>query len=588
MPSPESNEPYPRHRRSRTGCLTCRKAKHKCDESKPVCGRCQRNVRVCIYPTPTLGPLSQYSASSSFNQFPSFEQIPNLGSPPHAESSRQARFNALQTTLQSIPPAITLTDLLALAIPDQKERSLIQHFLCFGTVNLHAIPHPNKPIHCFDVSECFKNRRGESFEIDSFFLSIISIASVHRSSMFLQLEKKYLNQPPIGRWGIPPLPSTTETNKNQIKELKENSISSSKAAIELGKIALNLKLSNIKGDDDDSSLTNTVNGIIEEIDKDIDPLTLNSFQNDNKRDEEMKEVSDTILTSIVCICISQVMLGSPTWKEAYNLGLKVINLQGGPLKMLEKAKKQSTYNSSDSLIKTRTLLENLAIIDVWHCLASGNKPTLLDKEFQPWWFDFADQNTDSNHPDTFQFICGMERGMLEVVNRVNILVHEYGILSKLSNQAYVNMQSQKVQDMLLELDIWEVTIGSADRLPRVQLGNLIIAYTMRVVISVDLLQYPHSHPIVQQYASAALNYLETSRSSYTVNMLVPTLIVGSMMFDEQGRNQSRRVIETLRSDVSFSYDVEEALRILEQLYTLRDQGVQDPSWRPLLQDILLL
>ncbi|WVW79258.1 hypothetical protein I302_101225 [Kwoniella bestiolae CBS 10118] len=563
MPPAEST--HVRHRRSRTGCLTCRKLKHKCDEQKPVCGRCQRTVRICTYPTATATPST---SSQSINPSETIE-LPTLDLISHAESSRNAQLNAIISTIGTIPPAITLVDLLALSVPDMRERSLLQHFMCYGTVNLHAIPHPERPVHCFDISECFQNRRGSSMEIDSFFLSIISIAAVHRSSMFLQLEKKYLKQTPVGRWGIPPLPSSNDPpNERQIKSLKDTSIQSSKAAIELGKIALNLKLTNL-GDSPSSS----------------DQAGHSMAYPTISWNADLQKVTDTILTSVVCVCISQVMLVSTHWKEAYNLGLKVIKLRGGAIKLLEDAKKISL----DHLNKTRTLLENLAIIDVWHCLASGAAPTLLEKEFQPWWFDFAEQVTDSTHPDSFQFVCGMDRGMLEVVNRVNILVHEREVLHKLPNQTYINIHGQKVQDMLLELDIWEVTIGTADRLPRVQLGNLIIAYVMRVVICVDLLGYPHSHPTVQTYATSALNHLENSRSSAcTVNMLVPTLIVGSMMSTEEGRNQARRVIEALRSDASFSYDVEEALRILDQLYTMRDRGVPDPSWRPLLQDILLL
>nr|XP_019005697.1 uncharacterized protein I203_01011 [Kwoniella mangroviensis CBS 8507]OCF69158.1 hypothetical protein I203_01011 [Kwoniella mangroviensis CBS 8507] len=555
---PPADSTHVRHRRSRTGCLTCRKLKHKCDEQKPVCGRCQRTVRICTYPIAVNNnPGTSESALSS-----SSKQVINLNVLPHAESSRDAQLNAIINAIGTIPPAITLVDLLALSIPDVKERSLA------STVNLHAIPHPERPVNCFDMSECFQNRRGSSMEIDSFFLSIISIAAVHRSSMFLRSEKNYLKQTPMGRWGIPPLPSSNDPpNSSQIKSLRDTSIQSSKAAIEMGKIALNLKFS------------------------DIDISTNSPDEADNNAiaapgaNAEIQKITDTILTSIVCICISQVMLVSTQWKEAYNLGLKLVKLRGGPIKLLEEAKKISL----DHLNRTRTLLENLAIIDVWHCLASGAAPTLLEKEFQPWWFDFAEQNADSTHPDSFQFVCGMDRGMLEVVNRINILVHEKEVLSKLPNPTYITIHGQKVQDMLLELDIWEVTIGTADRLSRVQLGNLIIAYTMRVVICVDLLGYPHSHPTVQTYTSSALNHLESSRSSpCTVNMLVPTLIVGSMMFTREGRYQAKKVIEALRSDASFSYDVEEALRILDQLYKLKDQGVQDPSWRSLLQDILLL
>ncbi|TVY68926.1 Transcriptional regulatory protein pro1 [Lachnellula suecica] len=35
--------------RTRTGCLTCRKRKVKCDEGKPICGRCQRLQRECTW-----------------------------------------------------------------------------------------------------------------------------------------------------------------------------------------------------------------------------------------------------------------------------------------------------------------------------------------------------------------------------------------------------------------------------------------------------------------------------------------------------------------------------------------------------------
>ena len=40
---------YPRGKRSRTGCLTCRKRRKKCDEQRPNCFNCQRNNIACHY-----------------------------------------------------------------------------------------------------------------------------------------------------------------------------------------------------------------------------------------------------------------------------------------------------------------------------------------------------------------------------------------------------------------------------------------------------------------------------------------------------------------------------------------------------------
>lgn len=35
-------------RRTRTGCLTCRKRRIKCDERKPYCLNCEKSKKVCL------------------------------------------------------------------------------------------------------------------------------------------------------------------------------------------------------------------------------------------------------------------------------------------------------------------------------------------------------------------------------------------------------------------------------------------------------------------------------------------------------------------------------------------------------------
>jgi len=53
--SPQSQDPAtkgkrPKYTRSKTGCLTCRVKKIKCDEAKPICGRCDHSQRECTWP----------------------------------------------------------------------------------------------------------------------------------------------------------------------------------------------------------------------------------------------------------------------------------------------------------------------------------------------------------------------------------------------------------------------------------------------------------------------------------------------------------------------------------------------------------
>ncbi|KAL7627559.1 hypothetical protein AAE478_001752 [Parahypoxylon ruwenzoriense] len=42
-----------KHRRTRSGCYTCRSRRVKCDETHPICERCRKGKRDCIYPEPS-------------------------------------------------------------------------------------------------------------------------------------------------------------------------------------------------------------------------------------------------------------------------------------------------------------------------------------------------------------------------------------------------------------------------------------------------------------------------------------------------------------------------------------------------------
>ncbi|XXG98567.1 Structural maintenance of chromosomes protein 2 [Hypoxylon texense] len=51
-----------KHRRTRSGCYTCRSRRVKCDEAHPICERCRKGKRDCVYPDP---PSSKGQASGS-------------------------------------------------------------------------------------------------------------------------------------------------------------------------------------------------------------------------------------------------------------------------------------------------------------------------------------------------------------------------------------------------------------------------------------------------------------------------------------------------------------------------------------------
>ncbi|RMZ73400.1 C6 finger domain [Pyrenophora seminiperda CCB06] len=54
-----------KHRRTRSGCYMCRQRRVKCDEARPVCERCKKGPRECIYPDAQSNPKSTRSGSKS-------------------------------------------------------------------------------------------------------------------------------------------------------------------------------------------------------------------------------------------------------------------------------------------------------------------------------------------------------------------------------------------------------------------------------------------------------------------------------------------------------------------------------------------
>ncbi|KAI0594954.1 fungal-specific transcription factor domain-containing protein [Biscogniauxia sp. FL1348] len=53
-----------KHRRTRSGCYTCRSRRVKCDETHPICERCRKGKRDCVYPEPPTGKGPAGSGSS--------------------------------------------------------------------------------------------------------------------------------------------------------------------------------------------------------------------------------------------------------------------------------------------------------------------------------------------------------------------------------------------------------------------------------------------------------------------------------------------------------------------------------------------
>ncbi|KAH7238275.1 hypothetical protein BKA59DRAFT_514572 [Fusarium tricinctum] len=83
-----------KHRRTRSGCFMCRSRRVKCDENRPICERCKKGNRECVYPDP---PSSKGSSSGKSKDSASAGQQPSPSSSKSEDDEDTERESKLET-----------------------------------------------------------------------------------------------------------------------------------------------------------------------------------------------------------------------------------------------------------------------------------------------------------------------------------------------------------------------------------------------------------------------------------------------------------------------------------------------------------
>ncbi|KZF22939.1 hypothetical protein L228DRAFT_283005 [Xylona heveae TC161] len=134
-PHPDDGEQVARikraHKRTKTGCLTCRARKIKCDESRPNCTSCRKGNRQCTYPSdsvPNAPPVAQSLEAEGLPFYPD----PSVSQPQP----------------QSTPTAPAPTPTVAQAHTATEIHPLVtaQYHLTMGHPNLLPPPNPNQQV----------------------------------------------------------------------------------------------------------------------------------------------------------------------------------------------------------------------------------------------------------------------------------------------------------------------------------------------------------------------------------------------------------------------------------------------------------
>ncbi|KAI0812421.1 hypothetical protein BC629DRAFT_937907 [Irpex lacteus] len=117
----QSQRKRPKYTRSKTGCMTCRQKKVKCDEEKPDCARCRAGGRDCVWPDggTTRKRTTRRDTRASHSHSPSIDvtQAPTGGSaspsiastPPSRLKAEPVDFPLPQATPHSVSTGLRYT-----------------------------------------------------------------------------------------------------------------------------------------------------------------------------------------------------------------------------------------------------------------------------------------------------------------------------------------------------------------------------------------------------------------------------------------------------------------------------------------------
>ncbi|KAK7472671.1 hypothetical protein VKT23_000784 [Stygiomarasmius scandens] len=142
----------PKYTRSKTGCLTCRVKKIKCDETKPNCMRCTHGQRDCTWPEGVPARKKSVTRKDSASSTPTMDGRPSTagssisdGSTPPTRDHTPPRLQPLEMDLPPLASRRTTSDpyLQLHPVPDQRragERFAYSHPSHSGSnMSLHAL-----------------------------------------------------------------------------------------------------------------------------------------------------------------------------------------------------------------------------------------------------------------------------------------------------------------------------------------------------------------------------------------------------------------------------------------------------------------
>ncbi|PIL36188.1 transcription factor [Ganoderma sinense ZZ0214-1] len=624
---PAAQRKRPKYTRSKTGCLTCRAKKIKCDETKPTCVRCSHGQRECTWPegvptrkkpTPRREPPSPIDGMETR---PSTAGSSGVSDTPPTRGPTPPRRG--EPVEMGIPPMVSRRHSdpnvnLSVAVNDGRRSAVApistsSHGYPMHSNNTHALP---------AIPEIAASYTSQPQYLHSY-------PSHHYSQSHSALPRITAHNDPHSRgtdsaspdsqWSSPQLLTPvdpiepyfpTPQERNLIRHYCDNALSIIMAyPYENPVLAANFQFlfDGVRGTDSAvESLRAALLGVaavhqsfllsrsgVSSLAADEAMRVADSFR--AKSNHLLVSAcatpegahNDAALAATVAIALIDIFSGGRNWAKNVDFAKNLVKSRGGPGLLLARSKGYKA-NSVIGVSRARLLLEIIAVYELFGCLARGKVPNLLNIDC--WWLTKTNPHDNVSYIDK---VFGMSREFIVILARAATLVARAlrPSTSKITevsedgepeprNGDGTDAQTREAEVLYKSLENWRS--GASNLHERVQVGNCVYQHAAQILLLRDVLKAPPTDALVQEHANTILTLcMDCGQSRMGVDLTWPVIIAGSQLY---GADRARvlSIFELFRTQCC--YEIETSEFIVRQVWQRLDTNHPKADWRSVMQD----
>ncbi|KAI0775723.1 fungal-specific transcription factor domain-containing protein [Trametes elegans] len=633
----------PKYTRSKTGCLTCRGKKIKCDETKPTCLRCTHGQRDCTWPegvptrkkpTSKREPPSPIDGVETRPSTAGSSGLSEAATPPDRGDSPPKR----EPVEMGIPPMVSRRHSepnvnMPVVINDGRRSavssvSTSSHGYPMHSNNTHALPaipelassYTSQPQYVHGYPTASHHQQQHHHHQHHYSQSHSASAPLPR--IVAQQDGSHVrgadSASPQSQWSSPQLLTPvdpiepyfpTPQERNLIRHYCDNALSFIMAfPSENPILAANFQFmfDGVRGADSAvEALRSALLGVaavhqsfllsrngVSQVASEEALRVAESFRG---KSETLLVAAcgtpegchnDAALAAAVTIALIDIFSCGRRWSKSLGFAKKLVRSRGGPGLLLARSKGYRT-NTVTGVCRARLLLEIVAVYELFGCLARGQAPSLLNIDC--WWLTKTNPDDNTSYIDK---VFGMSREFLLVLTQVATLVARVlnpsqtsAVLEELPEDGVPlrdpDAQAREARALYNTLENWQTAPGQSHQ--RVQVGNCVYQHAAQIILLRDVLKVPPDDALVQQHADSILTLcLECGQKGMAVDLTWPVIIAGSQLYGAD-RPRVLSIFELFRYETS-CYEIETSESIVLQVWQRLDAHHPRADWRSVMQD----